>query len=173
MDSYEEEGIVKTYEELEQKTSVGERDFKRLFIYDNKQYSFFLVINPHKKSYIKCFDEENNNSTKINSILNHVNELLKKNKVSGILNNIYEYIKKDNISFYKFKISHKSRIEAGVWNGPFRPLDMVIQSKFEDYVCSEQLVCLMVNGTSRNIKVISTVEWRNEICMSYWYIQCW
>ena len=92
MDNYEKNGIVRTYEELEQKTSVGERvqeDFKRMFIYDNKNYSFFLVINPRKKCYIKCFTEEHNNSKKINSILNSVNELLKKNQVSGILNNIY------------------------------------------------------------------------------------
>lgn len=35
----------------------------------------------------------------------------------------------------------------------------------------EQLVCLMVNGTSKNIAVISAVEWRNAVSMSLWYTQ--
>ena len=68
MDSYEKNGIVQTYEDLEQKTSVGERvpaDSKRVFIYNVDQYAFFLAINPHKR--------------------------LVKNDVSGILNNNFIY----------------------------------------------------------------------------------
>ena len=110
-------GIVQTYEELKQNTSVGERvpeDFKRLFIYDDKEYSFFLMINPHQKAFIKCFTDELNNSKKINSILNDVSVLLKTNKVSGILNNIFIYIKK--IIYLFTPIQNFRQVPNKSWN---------------------------------------------------------
>ena len=88
MDTFEKEGEIVAYEDLGQRGFEFDNDKKRIFIFDSVRYRWFIMLNPWKKTYIKCFYDEN--VCEITKILKIVNDCLGRSGFEGIFEKFHE-----------------------------------------------------------------------------------
>ena len=104
---YEKEGEIISLEELKSEELSFSNNKKRIFVYDNVKYSFFLILNPPKRSFIRAFADEKNYS-EIQQVLKLTEKHLEANGYQGILKN-NEHIEKNFKIFQTIKCHQKNQ----------------------------------------------------------------
>lgn len=77
---YDKEGVILSFDELkndaEKHGEICSR--KRIFIFDEAEFQWFIVLNPPRRTFLKCFSTETT-APEINEIINLVNQRLEEN----------------------------------------------------------------------------------------------
>ena len=73
------DGQVISYEDLKNGRKDKFNEIKRLLVFDQDNFEFFMILNIPKRRFIRCINSPN--SIEVNGLLRDVNQLLEKNKI--------------------------------------------------------------------------------------------